>query len=251
MITGFGRLRELDDGTVRARVRTWPGEPATAHLVLADHTMMVSASTLTEWTGRLVDAGYPLVRTGALSVESARVFVEQGFHLIQDLVLMKRALSRRDRFDAPGHLLRPLRSSRALTAAARIDQSAFAAPWHLDEVGITEAMHATPQHRIRLAVSATDDPAGYLVTGRNGTMGFIQRLAVDPAHEGQGVASSLLRDGLDWLARRGVTEVLVNTHVDNDRAFALYHRHGFSFTGSNLVVLECPLGDRAAGDVAT
>jgi ribosomal protein S18 acetylase RimI-like enzyme len=219
-------------------VRSWPGEPKTAHLVLADHTTVVSTRTLPEWLARLTDAGFGKVRTGAVSHDAALAFTAHGFRVIQELALLRRVTSRDERFDAPSHLLRPLRTSRALAAAARIDRAAFDPPWHLDENGITEAMGATPQHRIRLAVTASDDPAGYLITGRNGAVGFVQRLAVDPAHEGQGVASSLLRDSLDWLRRRGVTEVLVNTHLDNGRALDLYARHGFVTAGENLVVLE-------------
>ena len=238
VITGLKRVRELDDGRVRARVRTWPGEPHTAHLVLADHTMVASPATLHDWLNRLAQHGYTLVRTGALSPDAARAFTEQGFAPIQELALLRRDLSRHDTFGAPSHQLRPLRSSRALAAAARIDHAAFEAPWHLDENGITEALDATPHSRIRLAVNANDDPAGYLITGRNGAVGFIQRLAVDPEHEGQGVASSLMCDGLAWLARRGVREVLVNTHFDNTRALRLYARFGFVLVDEQLTVLE-------------
>lgn len=238
MITGLKRVRELDDGRVRARVRTWPGEPRTAHLVLADHTMVVSPVTLHDWLARLAQYGYTLMRTGALSPDAARAFTDQGFAPIQELALLRRELSRRDTFDVLSHQLRPLRSSRALAAAARIDHAAFETPWHLDENGITEALDATPHSRIRLAVNANDDPAGYLITGRNGAVGFIQRLAVDPEHEGQGVASSLMCDSLTWLARRGVSEVLVNTHFDNSRALRLYARFGFVLVDEQLTVLE-------------
>jgi ribosomal protein S18 acetylase RimI-like enzyme len=90
-------------------------------------------------------------------------------------------------------------------------------------------------------VTATDEPAGYMVTGRNGSAGFIQRLAVDPAYEGQGVATSLLQDGLGWLARRRVTDILVNTHLDNQRALSLYQRIGFEQLPENLQVMELSL----------
>jgi ribosomal protein S18 acetylase RimI-like enzyme len=137
--------------------------------------------------------------------------------------------------------MRPLRSQRALDVAARLDHLAFESGWELDVNGIEEACRATPVHRIRLAVTATDEPAGYMVTGRNGSAGFIQRLAVDPAHEGQGVATSLLQDGLGWLTRRRVTDILVNTHVDNHRALSLYQRLGFEQLPENLRVMELSL----------
>lgn len=245
-MTGLGRTRALDDGVSRARVRRWPGEPGVAHLVLVDHTMTVAESTLRNWIGLLVDEGASSIRTGALSPAASAVFADLGFEVIQELVLMGRPLSRRDSFSPPEHQLRPLRSVRAVSAAARIDQSAFAAPWHLDEDGIDEALNATPNHRIRLAISADDDPAGYLVTGRNGAAGFIQRLAVDPAHQGRGIATSLLCDGMTWLSRRGVREVLVNTHRDNLRALHLYERFGFHRLDDELCVLELHLDGASA-----
>ena len=94
------------------------------------------------------------------------------------------------------------------------------------------------QHRIRLAVTSTDQPAGYVITGRNGAAGFIQRLAVLPDAQGQGIATSLLLDGLRWLQRRGVREVLVNTNFDNDRALDLYERFGFQLVPESLRVFE-------------
>jgi ribosomal protein S18 acetylase RimI-like enzyme len=80
-----------------------------------------------------------------------------------------------------------------------------------------------------------------MITGRNGSAGFIQRLAVDPAYEGQGVATSLLQDGLGWLTRRRVTDILVNTHLDNERALTLYQRLGFEQLPENLRVMELSL----------
>ena len=180
-----------------------------------------------------------------LVTKCREAFVLRGFHEIQQLALMRmktpfshlaKHSSRR-----PHHEMRPLRSQRALDVAARLDHLAFESGWELDVNGIEEACRATPVHRIRLAVTATDEPAGYMVTGRNGSAGFIQRLAVDPAHEGQGVATSLLQDGLGWLTRRRVTDILVNTHLDNQRALALYQRLGFEQLPENLHVMELSL----------
>jgi ribosomal protein S18 acetylase RimI-like enzyme len=68
--------------------------------------------------------------------------------------------------------------------------------------------------------------------------GFVQRLAVDPSYEGLGVGSALLQDGLSWLARHRVDSILVNTHLDNHRALALYRRWGFHQVDQHLQVLE-------------
>jgi ribosomal protein S18 acetylase RimI-like enzyme len=56
------------------------------------------------------------------------------------------------------------------------------------------------------------------------------------------VATSLLQDGLGWLTRRRVTDILVNTHLDNQRALSLYQRLGFEQLPENLHVMELSLG---------
>ena len=40
--------------------------------------------------------------------------------------------------------------------------------------------------------------------------------------------AALVADSLRWMARWRVQRALVNTHVGNDGALALYHRFGFS-----------------------
>ncbi len=75
------------------------------------------------------------------------------------------------------------------------------------------------------------------MTGRAGSQGFLQRLATDPGHSGQGIGSRLVLDALQWAAQRGVRRVLVNTQWSNDRALALYRHLGFESTATDLVVL--------------
>jgi ribosomal protein S18 acetylase RimI-like enzyme len=50
-----------------------------------------------------------------------------------------------------------------------------------------------------------------------------------------------LQVGLGWLARRRVTDILVNTHLDNQRALSLYQRIGFEQLPENLQVMELSL----------
>ena len=227
----------LDDGLVRARLRGWPRRPDVAHLVLADHTVAPRATTVREWLAMITAEGFTTIRTGALSPDAARVFVDHGFVEVQRLALLHLTLDV-DRVPEPHHRLRPLRGDRAFATAERIDERAFGVEWDIDAAGIREACEATPAHRIRLALTANDEPAGYMITGRNGSAGFVQRLAVDPTNEGQGVATSLIFDGLRWLRRHRVDDVLINTRLDNDRALDLYRRLGFVDMDENLSVLE-------------
>ena len=184
--------------------------------------------------------GYTSIRTGALSGEAAEQFEVMNFYEIQQLALLRLGTATPSRVDSPvpHHEMRALRSVRSMDIAARIDQEAFDFGWQLDALGIREACRATPAHRIRLALTSTDEPVGYMITGRNGSAGFIQRLAVSPTHAGQGVATSLLQDGLQWLSKAGVSDILVNTHLDNQRALDLYHRLGFATLPETLRVMQ-------------
>ncbi len=76
------------------------------------------------------------------------------------------------------------------------------------------------------------------MTGRTASIGFLQRLAVDPAAEGRGIGSALVVDALRWLGHTGAREVWVNTQPDNERARSLYLRHGFTERGAGLDVLR-------------
>ncbi|MBU3689519.1 MAG: hypothetical protein B7C54_06285 [Acidimicrobiales bacterium mtb01] len=241
-----GLPRLLDDGRTRARLRPWPHQSRIAQLILTDHTKAPTVATLLTWLAVARDHGFDSIRTGALSDSATPPFVELGFESIQRLALLRLELDRHnDDLDtelhgssrAARHELRAVRGSRQIATLARIDRAAFVDGWDLDATGIVDACRATPQHRVRLAVTANDDPAGYMITGRNGAAGFIQRLAVHPDHEGRGVATSLLVDGLTWLHRRRVEDVLVNTNFDNERALDLYRRFGFESLDESLSVL--------------
>lgn len=236
----------LHDGIVTARVRKWPSRSDVAHVVLTDHQTSPTVSAVRSWCEVLRLEGFPLARTGALSPDAAATFERAGFHRIQTLALLRlddpTTLRRLRGLPRPAVALRSLRSARSLHTAAAIDHSAFDAGWDLDVPTIRDACRATASHRIRLAVTATDEPAGYMISGRSGPSGFVQRLAVAPEHQGQGIAHALLQDGLQWLARHHVTDVLVNTHLDNVRALTLYRAWGFTRLDEELQVMEIDLG---------
>ncbi len=50
-------------------------------------------------------------------------------------------------------------------------------------------------------------------------------------------------DGLRWMRAYGCAEALVNTHIGNERALALYERLGFYRLPEGLVVLGRSLPD--------
>ena len=68
--------------------------------------------------------------------------------------------------------------------------------------------------------------AGILVTEQRPTELYLERIAIDPSHQGDGIGSRVIRDLLTEAAEQGRTMVL-EVLTTNPRAEALYRRLGF------------------------
>jgi ribosomal protein S18 acetylase RimI-like enzyme len=181
----------------------------------------------------LFGQGYRDVLTSALAEEERRGFVAAGFEVRDTLHLLAHDLGSTP--EAPPARLRRGRWTDRRTALD-VDNRAFPAFWRLDEGGFREAMTATPSARFRVA-TVDRRVMGYAITGRAGRRGYLQRLAVHPGTQGQGLGRALVADALEWLHRRGATQAVVNTQVENERALALYLATGFRLQPSGLQVL--------------
>jgi ribosomal-protein-alanine N-acetyltransferase len=238
---------------VRARLTTWPDDPATGHVVLLDHAMCPDDADVAGWLATSHARGHRRLRTGALFPPSAAPFRRAGFRRIDELTLLQLDLGERRRRRGPslGRATRtvlgrgPTRrmSSGELTVVAALDQRCFAAPWGNDRAGLRAMQGATPTHRSR-TVRRAGTIVGFAIAGRAGRTGYLQRLAVDPSVRRQGVALALLDDACDWMARRGATSVMVNTATTNRAALGLYTTYGFRCRDEVLTVLEFDHGRR-------
>jgi ribosomal protein S18 acetylase RimI-like enzyme len=166
-------------------------------------------------------------------------FLASGFAERERLVVLQRSLT-----DLPPLITTAIRRVRPgeMSALLGVDHMAFEAPWRLDAAGIDEALHATPRSRIRVGVDSRFDRGAqvcaYAICGRAGRTGYLQRLAVEPGHQGRGLGRGLVIDALAWLERRHATSVLVNTQETNHRAIELYRSLGFEPDRAELIVLE-------------
>lgn len=232
-------LRTRPTSTSRLRFGPWRGDARTAciapsplgigPIATADVRMCVERAAL---------AGYSSVVTAALTPRDQPPFIEAGFAVAERLHLLVHALDRLPEMGAPAALRRPRRREREAVLA--VDHRAFEPFWRLDEQGLLDALGATNAVRFRVA----DDPrhpgrvAGYAITGRAEQRGYVQRLAVAPDVEGQGLAAALLLDGLRWLQRRSTRDAVVNTQEGNERSLRLYQRTGFVVQPEGLAVLS-------------
>lgn len=223
----------------RERVRTgpWRGDHRVAYLAPLPDAPVPSVPFVRRCLDQLSDRGFDRVITSALAPAEQGAFLAAGFEVHERLHLLEHDLRRvppvggvRLRRAGPGDL----------AAVLDVDTLAFPPFWRIDESSLAEAVAATPSARFRVA-RVGPAVAGYAVTGRAGRRGFIQRLAVHPAQQRQGIGRALVVDALRWLRRWRVERAVVNTQVGNDAALALYEGLGFRREAGGLSVLTAAL----------
>jgi ribosomal protein S18 acetylase RimI-like enzyme len=232
----------LRAGSVVARVRPWAFEPNVAHLVLYNQSRLPTPSDIVQWINDLRIAGFDTIRTGALGTQVGARFEHLGFEAIQSLILLEHTTvggtTAGSTKKSAGETMAIVRLAADEDGeASRIDGAAFGAGWCIDRIGIGDVRSATPRHRAR-GVRVGAQLVAYAISGRDGRNGYVQRLAVSPEHQSRGYGAALVNDSLRWMARWRVRRALVNTHIGNESALALYHRLGFTDLSDRLHVFE-------------
>lgn len=233
----MSKLDTVQLGTDRLRIGPWRGDHRVAYLAPAP-ARPPAAATVDECVRLLAEQGYTRVLTSALTAAERVPFDERGFLEHERLHLL-----RHDLYGVPSRPRQRLRRARWRDerAVLDVDAAAFDPFWRFDRQGLEEARSATPVARYRV-VDADGEVAGYAISGRAGTISYLQRLAVHPHHQGAGLGFALVADALAWAQRRGAASMLVNTQERNRTALALYERVGFRRETHGLVVLTLDLG---------
>jgi len=215
-----------------------------AQIVVLDGTAVPTPEHFRTWSTALADHGFTRIRTGALAPRQAAQAERAGLVCVQELALLDASAPFQTGSSRARHTRRASRTKRLragdLDTAAAVDTAAFGPNWALDASMLADIRHATPSHRARI-VTVDDRIVGFLVSGRAGRTGYVQRLAVDPQFHRQGLAIALVDDAMRWMRRNRVTRAFVNTHVDNDAALELYRRYGFCEMPERLRVYEGPV----------
>jgi ribosomal protein S18 acetylase RimI-like enzyme len=226
----------LSPPSIPARARACPGDDTMAQIAILDGLAVPSPHHFHRWANELSALGFTSMRTGALSTRQALQAEQAGLHCVQELALLDMPFPGTQ--PTPSHRTRRM-YTRDLVPAAAVDLAAFGTRWSLDASMLAEVRTATPMHRARVVRGTGSLPIdGFLVSGRAGRAGYIQRLAVHPDAQRRGIGSALLVDALAWLRRARTQQVFVNTHVENEAALLLYRAHGFRELPERLRVYE-------------
>ena len=216
----------------------WRSDPSLGQITPLPGGPGINGEAIIEATGLLAARGFDSMLTSALDPAEQVPFLDAGYRVCQTLRLLEMDLTptMEAPHPEPGLRIRPARR-RDMRSILELDAAAFDAFWRFDAEALVEAAYATPRNRRRVAQRG-GRVVGYIMTGRSGHTGFVQRLAVDPDHHGRGTGRILLDDSLSWLQRGGATRALVNTQPGNDQALALYRNTGFTQRPEGLAVLR-------------
>jgi ribosomal protein S18 acetylase RimI-like enzyme len=180
-------------------------------------------------THSLFELGASTVWSSPVPSRGRKLWERAGFVDGRELILMERSLAR-----IPPQPPETMRTG-SIDDIVDIDRRAFERDWQIGQLGLEDALSATVRSRI---IVAEDRPrAGFAIAGVTATAGYLQRLAVDPDHGGQGLGRHLLRAAMSWSRVTGARSMLLNTQPENERATLLYRSEGFVVLPERLSVL--------------
>ena len=210
----------LRRGWARAEARPWNDEYDDAHLRL----IRGGPAFIDESSRTLLELGAPSVFSPPLPATAQRSWRQAGFEGHSTLSLLRLELA--PVVASPDHLVAE-GSSEDLGEAIRIDLAAFPSFWRLDEAGLSEAIEATPQAQLLVIRSPTSGLCGFAIVGFGSALAYLQRIAVDPPWQSQGMGRSMVRAAARKARARGASALLLNTQDDNVAALRLYEAEGF------------------------
>lgn len=221
----------------RVPIREWAHDPDVAYMSFTLRRVAPNVVDIHAATEHARAAGFRHVVTSAVTDDEAMALTLAGYSVRDELVVMARTLTDHNpSMRADGPVVERVRRNEDELILA-VDRAAFASTWALDRFGLQEARQATPWIRTRV-VRDDGHPVAYAICGLGRRRGYLQRLAVMPDHQGQGLGRQLVADSLGWLRRRRAQAVFVNTETTNTSALALYTATRFERQPTTLRTYE-------------
>ncbi len=218
-------------GWARADARPWNDSEVTASLRL----LRGGGGFLQACTDRLTDMGAPSVLSPPLPSSAHSPWIEAGYEPYLDLALMRLELAEQPK--CPNHLVVDA-TDIPMSCLLAIDAAAFTVFWRFDENGMSEALQATGDSDTLIIRDAAGGAAGFAIVGYGSAVAYLQRVAVEPKWQGQGMGRSLVRAAARRARKNGAKIMLLNTQFDNIPAIKLYEDEGFSVLPEPLSLLR-------------
>ncbi|HHC07358.1 MAG TPA: N-acetyltransferase [Actinobacteria bacterium] len=221
----------LRRGWARAEARPWND-------VVADASLRIvrgGSGFLQACTEKLLGVGAPAVLSPPLPVAARRPWLAVGYREHVRLALMRLDLSSCPA--APDHLVVDAPTD-DLAPLLAVDRAAFDPRWRFDELGLREALAATPTTAVKVVRGPDGDPIAYAIVGYGQAISYLQRVAVHPRWQGRGMGRSLLRASAREARARGARALLLNTQTGNETATSLYASEGYVTLPESLAVLR-------------
>ena len=177
--------------------------------------------------------------SGAIATKpggEAQGLIDAGLTVIDELTVLHLPLDDQRPVTSTVRLttIRPWDMNRVLA----LDHAAFPIDWRLDRIALSDAFRATERSRGRYLSGPNGSIAAYAITGVTGSEGFLQRLAVHPDAQRQGLGTAMINDAIAWCSEIGCEQLLVNTQQSNITALNLYRSMGFIDQPEPMVVLQ-------------
>ncbi len=218
-------------GWSRADARPWNAGSPEASLRL----LRGGSAFLTACTDQLYELGAGSVVSPPLPGNARATWHDAGYESFIDLALMRKTLDRQ--LPCPDHLVVETNDIE-LDELLAIDAAAFSDFWRFDANGLQEAIEATGHSSILIIHDGGGHAAGFAVVGYGSAISYLQRVAVDPRWQGQGMGRSLVRVAARKARTSGAQVMLLNTQFDNHPAIALYESEDFVRLPEPLALLR-------------
>ncbi len=223
----------LRRGWARAEARPWNDHEPQASLRL----LRGGSSFLEACTTRLLALGVESVLSPPLPMSAQRAWNQAGYQPFIDLALMRKSLDGGD--GSPDHLVVE-RADFGIDDLLAIDAAAFPQFWRFSRGALEEAIEATTRSTTLTILGSDGAPIAYAVVGFGSAIAYLQRVAVLPEWQGQGMGRSLVRVVSRKARSSGAKVLLLNTQTDNHSAIALYEDEGFIRLPEPLTLLRNP-----------
>ena len=221
----------ISKGWARAHARPWNRNRPEAYLRL----VRGSSYFLKAATAHTLDLGPPAVISPPLLAGSQQAWRAAGYETYTSLRLLRKNIeSEASPLIPAAEIQNPM-----WARIVEIDSGAFGSDWQAELPALNEALQSAAT-TVLLGINYPenhDQLAGYAIVGVSAATGYLQRLAIAPAFQRQGLGRSLTRSSVNWSRRRGARQMILNTKPGNRAAQNLYLSEGFELLPDRLELL--------------